>query len=87
MRKGTHLRHIRYRFTKADGELILQVDPHRGQVPFNTSPHIHIGPDQDNRVYEGDSQLRGYSLRDYDFLKMWELVETYINGGGLPWQT
>jgi len=87
MRKGKHLRNFTYRLTKAGGELIVQVDPHGRQVPFSTTPHIHIGPDQDNRVFEGDAQLKGYSLRDYDFLKMWELVETYISGGGLPWQT
>jgi hypothetical protein len=66
--------------------MIVQVDPHSGQVPYEEKPHMHIGPDQNNRVYEGDVQLKGYSLRDYDFLKMWALVDAYISGGGLPWQ-
>ena len=86
MRKGKHLRKIKYRLVDADEVMIVQVDHHGLQVPFEDSPHIHIGPDQNNRVYEGDAQLKGYSLRDYDFHKMWALVEKFINGEGLPWQ-
>lgn len=86
MRKRKHLRKIKYRLTKPDGTMIVQVDPHANQVPFEETPHIHIGPNQKNRVHEGDPQLGDYSLKNYDFLKMWELVERYIDGRGLPWQ-
>ena len=66
--------------------MIVQVDPHANPIPYEDTPHIHIGPNQKNRVYDGDPKLVNYSLKDYDFLKMWALVEKYMSGGGLPWQ-
>lgn len=84
--KGKHLRKIVFRYMKADGELIFQVDPHQHAIPFDDPPHLHIGPTQDNRVEEGDWALNGYSLRGFDFIKMWELVLNYENDGSVPWR-
>jgi hypothetical protein len=86
-RRGQHYRKIVYRFMKENGELICQVDPHQNAIPFEACPHIHVGPTESNRLEDGHWKLNGYSLRDYDFLRMWDLVTTYLEDGSVPWRT
>jgi len=84
--KDQHYRKIKYRFMSGKGELIFQVDTHQTAIPFEDCPHLHIGPIEDHIVLDGDPRLRGYSLRDFDFLKMWKLVQDYLEDERLPWQ-
>ena len=83
--KGEHLRKIVYRLTEENGDLVFQIDPHHAPIPYGACPHLHIGPSQNFRVEEGDQRLRGYSLREFDFLKVWDLVQNYIKDGSVPW--
>jgi hypothetical protein len=84
--KGQHYRKIRYMLMNASSERILQVDTHRDAIPFEDYPHIHIGPGEGQRVFDGDPRLKGHSLRDFDFLKMWKWVQDYLEDWRLPWQ-
>jgi hypothetical protein len=84
-RKGKHFRKIVYRFMRDTGELIFQVDPHHSAIPFDQTPHFHIGPTEDYRVEDGAWKLT-IPLQDFDFLKMWELVENYERDGSVPWR-
>ena len=84
--KGKHYRKVVYCYMKEDGELIFRVDPHQHAVPIEEPPHLHIGPTQDYRLEDGAWELDGYSLRDFDFLKMWALVLNYETDGTVPWR-
>lgn len=81
-----HLRKLKYRFMHSDGTLIFQVDPHTHPIPFDDPPHLHRGPTQNERLHDGDWELNGLSLRDFDFRKMWELVQNYLKDGSVPWR-
>ena len=72
---------------QSDGTLIFQVDPHLQPIPFDELPHIHIGPTEDARFKDGDWELGDFSLRDFDFLKAWEVVQGYLKDGSVPWRT
>ncbi len=82
-----HYRKISYRLMQPDGVLIFQVDPHQRAVPYSRMPHLHKGPTEECRLHEGDWELGDYSLRDFDFLRMWDLVCRYLEKGELPWRT
>jgi hypothetical protein len=84
--EGQHYRKIRYRLMSVKGELIFQVDTHQSAISFEDSPHLHIGPQEDLRVSDGDPRLNECSLRDFDFLKMWNWVQDYLEDGRLPWE-
>lgn len=84
--KGLHYRKIKYRLMSGSGELIFQVDTHQTAIPFEDCPHLHIGPTEDHIVHEGDPQLRGHSLQNFDFLKMRNWVQDYLEDERLPWQ-
>lgn len=84
--KGQHYRKIKYRLMSESGELIFQVDTHSSAIPFEKCPHLHIGPTEDQIVQEGDPQLIGHSLQNFDFMKMWKLVQDYLEDERLPWQ-
>lgn len=86
-RDGEHFIKMSYHFMQADGELIFRVDPHQSAVPYGTFPHLHKGPSNDCRLKDGDWRLDGYSLRDFDFPRMWELVCQYLENGSVPWRT
>jgi hypothetical protein len=81
-----HCRKIKYRLMFEKGELIFQVDTHQTAIPFDDCPHLHIGPKEDQIVQEGDPQLKGHSLQNFDFLKMRNWVQDYLEDGRLPWQ-
>lgn len=87
--KKIHLRKISYRLMEADGTRIFQVDTHLTPIPYEDPPHLHLGPDaprlskqNDPRIYEDNSRLKGISLRKFDFVRMWEWVDAYINENG-----
>lgn len=84
--EGQHYRKIRYMLMTANSERILQVDTHREAIPFEEYPHIHIGPGKSVGLLDGDPRLKGHSLRDFDFLKMWKWVQDYLTDERLPWQ-
>jgi hypothetical protein len=84
-RGGQLLRKLKYRLEDGDGNLVVQLDTHGSPSSFDDAPHLHL-PNRKDRVYEGDWMLKGHTLSDYDFHKMWILVEKYINGERLPWQ-
>jgi hypothetical protein len=84
--KGEHLRKMKYRLMKENGELVFQVDPHNEPIPYGESPHLHIGPTEDDRIEEGDPRLGTKSLSGFDFLKMWAWVLAYIEDGTVPCQ-
>jgi hypothetical protein len=71
---------------KENGELVFQIDPHNEPIPYGNSPHLHIGPLEDDRIEEGDPRLGANSLRGFDFLKMWAWVLAYIENGTVPCQ-
>jgi hypothetical protein len=84
--RGEHLRKMVYRLMKENGELVFQVDPHREPIPYHRSPHLHLGPSQDDRIEDGDTRLGTNSLSEFDFIKMWEWVLAYIADGTVPCQ-
>jgi hypothetical protein len=85
-KKDGHYRKLKYRLMEADGTLIFMIDTHQTSVPFNEAPHFHKGPSEDLRLHDGSWELNNYSLLDYDFLKMWALVEGYLKDGSVPWR-
>jgi hypothetical protein len=82
-----HFRKINYQFMKEDRELIFRVDTHGQQVLFASSPHLHPGPTGEPIIEDGSSRLvESNALRDFDFLRMWDWVQDFIQRGGLPWR-
>lgn len=84
--RGVHLRKLRYRLMRENGELVFQVDTHNWPIPYHRNPHLHLGPSEDDRIEDGDPRLGTNSLREFDFLKMWEWVSAYIENGTVPCQ-
>jgi hypothetical protein len=82
-----HYRKINYLFMKDDRELIFRVDTHGRQVLFTDCPHLHPGPEGKPIIEDGSNRLVDSSaLRDFDFMRMWNWVQDYVQGRGLPWR-
>ncbi|MBN9614749.1 MAG: hypothetical protein J0G35_04175 [Acidobacteriales bacterium] len=86
-RQGKHYRKMKYRLMQANGDLIFQIDPHQHPIPFDHTPHLHVGPNQDYRLEDGAWELDGYSLKEFDFIKFWALVQSHVEDGSVPWRT
>ena len=82
----SHLRKISYHFMDENKGLIFRVDSHQTQIPFGDCPHLDPGPRGAPRIEEGDPRLVDNSLKDFDFLRMWDWVLDYISNRRVPWQ-
>lgn len=86
--KDIHCRHLSYRLMKSTGELVFQLDSHGQSIPISDPIHLHINPnDDDDRIEDGDWRLDSYSLLDFDFERMWTLVQNYLKDGRVPWRS
>jgi hypothetical protein len=83
--KIKHYRKVKYHFTDADRKCIFRVDTHQSSIPFNSACHLHIG-EQETRIGEGHSCLKGQSLVAIDFLTIFGWVHQHLEGKPFIWQ-
>lgn len=85
-KNGEHFRKLKYRLMENSGSLIFMIDTHQSSVPIDEDPHFHRGPSEKLRLTGGSWELNFYSLCNYDFPKMWDLIENYLKDGTVPWR-
>ncbi len=81
----THTFH--YRFVRADGTRIFQLDSHGEDIPYEGKCHVHVGSEEGRETIleDDDARLHGFRLSKISFVDAFALAHLYIKGKKLPW--